>query len=128
MRFTAVGSLIFFMLISSACAHNPRGEKLRAEEVTIDNWKQFEAQLRHALPAGTCFAGIQSYLESLGFDDSEGEFSYGYDPYNNTLHAYVPNLDRWLLVFITNLRIKILLTQDEKCLTDLKVKLWHMGP
>lgn len=111
---------------------------LIADEVTIDNWKQFEAQLKRDLPVGTCFKGIKRYLESLGFEHATSyseqlrgdfpKFQYGYSPYDNTLEAGIRDLDRWLLVFITQLAITIDRAKEEKCLTGLKVWLWDIGP
>lgn len=128
MRFLGVGALILIMLTSGACAHNPQGGILTAEEVTIDNWKQFEAQLRRDLPLGTRIEEIKHYLERLGFEENKLGLGYGYSPYDNTLQAWIHNIDRWLLVFTTNVDIRFFLTEGDKSLKRTKVDLWNIGP
>lgn len=128
MRFLAAGVLMSIVLIPSACAHNPHGQKLAAEEVTIENWKVFEAQLRRDLPIGTCFQQIEAYLQTLGFVEGQLGLGYSYIPMESTLEGWIHTIDRSLLVFTTNLRIRFKLTEGSKCLTRFNTELWSIGP
>lgn len=128
LHFTAAtcGMLIVAML--AACAHKPQGGQLRADEVTIDNWKQFESQLRRDLPVGTCLEEIRNYFERLGFEEHQYEIGYGYSRIDNALQAWISEIDRWLLIFYTDVFIWIDLTNDDECLTKMNVELHHIGP
>lgn len=120
-RLIAILCVTLTVAVVGASDHKARGDQLTANEVTINNYRQFEAQLRRDLPIGTCVEDIQTYLTKIGLEHS-------FNPYRNTIDAGVTGIDRYWLVFITDLVMSFHIDEDEKCLTALEVRLRDMGP
>ncbi|MCG8694054.1 MAG: hypothetical protein MI806_22845 [Minwuiales bacterium] len=88
---------------------------LRVEEVTIDNYKEFEAQIRRDLSIGTKIDEVRSYLQEHGI-------VYGDVGHFESISVSL-EIDRTLLFFTTHLSIDFNFDGDELILTSIDANL-----
>ena len=118
MRLSVLILLVFF----ASCSHAPQtGQRdLCVDEVTIDTYKQFEAQLRRDLPIGTSANTVRDYLDKAGIEHS-------FAPYDKSQYALIRKINRYLLIFTTDLWIRFRLSDEHGKLTAIDVDLVHTG-
>ena len=95
--------------------------EMKTDDITIHNYKEFEAQLRKDLPLGMLTEEVKRYLD-------ECEIKYSHAPYENSLYILIPKIHRELLFFTTDLWIKFRLDPAGEKLVAIDVSLPKTGP
>ena len=95
--------------------------EMKTDDITLDNYKEFEAQLRRDLPLGTPIGEVKRYL-------NEREIGYSFGSYTNSLYVLIPEIYRELLLFTTDLQIKFRLDPTGAKLIAIDVSLPKTGP
>ena len=101
-------------------------DEMKTDEITIDNYKEFEAQLRRDLPLGTPTREVKRYLEEREIDYGDG--SSIPPPSGRVLYVLIPKIHRELLFFTTDLWIKFRLDPSGEKLIAIDVSLPKTGP
>ena len=94
---------------------------MKTDDITLDNYKEFEAQLRQDLPLGMPTEEVKRYLEKCGIRHS-------FSAHDNSLYTLIPKIHRELLLFTTDLWIKFRLDPAGEKLIAIDVSLPKTGP
>ena len=100
--------------------------EIKTDDITLDNYKEFEAQLRRDLPLGISTDEVKRYLDEREID--YGDYSFEPPPYGRLIYVLIPNIYRELLLFTTDLWIKFRLDASGAKLIEIDVSLPITGP
>lgn len=109
------------MLFKSVLSYGQ--EDVHVKDITLDNYKEFEGQLRRELPKGTPAVDVEKYLTDRGID-------YSLAKHDKAIYVLIPKIDRYLLFFSTDLWIKFRMDGegDKQSLREIDVELVNTGP
>ena len=113
--------LLFLLAFYFAGVSCSMTAEMKPDDITIDNYKEFEAQLRRDLPLDTPIGEVKRYLD-------EREIGYSFGSYTNSLYVLIPEIYRELLLFTTDLQIKFQLDPTGEKLIAINVSLPKTGP
>ena len=99
---------------------------MKTNDITLDSYKEFEAQLRRDLPLGMPTDEIKKYLDEHGIDYED--HSSVPPPYGRLLYVLIPKIHREFLFFTTDLWIKFRLDPAGNKLIAIDVSLPKTGP